>query len=49
MAKKRIKKEVIKAFKRIKNGVLKEYSVGDSYISYHSDSIEYLKQIKLIK
>ena len=52
MAKKRKKlyrAEVIKAFKKYKDGALKTYIVGDTYITSDYQSIKYLKSIKIIK
>lgn len=48
--KKRIKSEVIKDFKKNnKQGKLIEYKVGEYFYSTNLDTIEYFKQIKLIK
>jgi len=50
MAKKKLHRaEVIEAFKKNKGGVLKEYKVGETYITSHLESIEYLKIIKKVK
>jgi len=50
MAKKKLHRaKVIEAFKRNKGGVLKEYKVGDTYITNHLKSIEYLIKIKKVK
>lgn len=41
---------VIESFKkRSRDGTIKQYKVGDTYSTTHSDSIEYLKLIKKIK
>jgi len=50
MAKKKLHRaKVIEAFKRNKGGVLREYKVGDTYITNHFESIEYLIKIKKVK
>ena len=50
MAKKKLyRAKVIEAFKKNKSGVLKEYKVGETYITNHLESIEYLKIIKKVK
>ena len=50
MAKKTHRAIVIDAFKkRNKSGTLKEYKVGDTFITNHLGSIEYLRLINKIK
>jgi hypothetical protein len=41
--------KVIEAFKKNKDGVIKQYNVDDTYITNHYPSIEYLKLIKKLK
>lgn len=41
--------EIIEAFKKNKGGVLKYYKVGETYITSHLETIEYLRLIKKIK
>lgn len=48
--KKRYKSEVIKPFKKNNSqGKLITYKVGDFFYSTNLDTVEYFKQIKLIK
>ena len=50
MAKKKLHRaKVIEAFKKNKGGILKEYKVGETYITNHLKSIEYLIKIKKVK
>ena len=49
--KKLYRREVLKPFSKNKNGTLKKYNVGDTYMTGCQKSIEYLELIecKLIK
>lgn len=50
MAKKRYKSEVAKPFKKKnKKGDLVKYEIGDYFYTTDADTVEYFKQIKLIK
>ena len=44
------KAQVVEAFSKNNNsGTLKNYKVGDTYMTSHLESIEYLKKIKKVK